>query len=195
MRRGIIHGQQHADPWLTHRRACRRAGGAIQLGQAWDCFPANLLATVGRAGTLSNLAYEDRFFLSGQYPPYLSLRPIAYELSRSHPELRVKLLVSHPPCVAQLRQLGADYTGHCCQIRCWPRLFVIAWPPACEPDFLTNSWFSKNLDYLSTFDAIVETELHGLKLKTCFGLASPKYILTGPVPESARMYSSKTAGD
>jgi hypothetical protein len=56
------------------------------------------------------------FFLANIHHIYHSA-PTAYELSRNHPELRVKLLVSHPPWVAQLRQLGAHYTGYRCQIR------------------------------------------------------------------------------
>lgn len=105
--------------------------------------------------------------------------PIAYELSRSYPELQVEMLVSWPRCLKYLRELGAYYPGHRCQLRLLTAPLLYRIVPVLRTSFPRKSLLlTKNLAHLSTFDAIVETELYGLKLKTRLGLTSPKYILT-----------------
>lgn len=136
-----------------------------------------LAPQIGRADPLTTLVMKIGFlFLDNIHHLYHSA-PIAYELSRSYPELHVEMLVSYAPSIAHLRELGACYPGHRCHLRLLTPPFSYRIAPILRTSFPRKSQvLEKNLDYLSTFDAIIDTEFDGLKLKTRFGLASPKYI-------------------
>ncbi len=105
--------------------------------------------------------------------------PVAFEMSRLHPDMDVRLIVSSDAQDEVLHQLAGKYPGHRCR---WIRLglprrlgwFVALLSGAIPVKKVAILKF--NADQLQDLDALVVTEKTSLLLKTHFGLSHVRFI-------------------
>jgi hypothetical protein len=107
--------------------------------------------------------------------------PIAFELSRQHPQWRVCLLTSSDEQARVLTQLGASYPGHRCELiklqlsapLRWLDAAVGSWLPVHKIGILKS-----NAAIFRDFDSLVVTEKTSLMLRTRFGCPDLRLIHT-----------------
>jgi len=107
--------------------------------------------------------------------------PIAFEMSRSHPDIEVQLIISSEAQHKLLIDLAKSYPGHRCHwIRIglprtvgWLCSRVSGWIPVEKVAMLRA-----NVAKFAGLDALVVTEKTSLLLKTYFGLTDVRFIHT-----------------
>lgn len=107
--------------------------------------------------------------------------PIAFEMSRSRPDIEVRLIISSEAQHDVLSDLAKNYPGHRCQ---WQRISLpakVGWVcsriSGCIP-VEKVAMLKANVFHFADLDALVVTEKTSLLLKTHFGLRNVRFIHT-----------------
>jgi len=105
--------------------------------------------------------------------------PIAFEMSRQHPDIEIRLVISSDAQYEVLSDLAVKYPGHRCH---WQRIYLprhigrlVSRVSGAVP-LRKLAMLKSNVNQFRDLDALVVTEKTSLLLKTRFGLSHVRFV-------------------